>query len=184
MKQIYILLTKTETLPSRLIDKLTHGSFTHTSVSLVPQTDRFYSYARRKIHNPLCAGLITENIHTDVFAFYPNCHCALFSLSVSDEAYERMEETVRFYLSHYKKATYNFLGLIPLRLGICVRRKFKLTCSQFVALILQASQEIQLPKDPYTMLPCDFTKITDLHKIYEGVLCQCNFGSFAQPISN
>lgn len=88
-----------------------------------------------------------------------------------------MTRTVEDHLKHYKKAKYNFIGAIPLRMGIRIPRKYKLVCSQFVARIL-ASGEIALPKDPYLMLPNDFPKIKNIQKIYEGQLQNCHF----QPI--
>ncbi len=173
MKDIYILLTKTGTVPARLIHVFKGGTFTHTSLSLTPSTDRLYSYARRRIKNPFVAGLIVENIHTEVFAMYPTCHCAVYKIRVSDEAYDNMKREITYFFNNYKKAKYNFIGLLPLALGIKIRRKFRLTCSQFVALILERSKEIELPKDPYLMLPNDFSKINGVELIYDGILKDC-----------
>ncbi len=173
LKDIYILLTKTGTIPARIIHVFKGGTFTHTSLSLTPATNHLYSYARRKIKNPFIAGLIVENIHTEVFAMYPDCHCALYKLSVSDTAYENMKHEITHYMNNYKKAKYNFLGLIPLAMGIKIRRKYRLTCSQFVALILDKSAEIELPKDPYLMLPNDFININGVELVYDGALKNC-----------
>ena len=166
-------MTKTGTVPARIIHAIKGGTFAHTSLSLTPSTDNFYSYARRKIKNPLKAGFIIENIHTDVFALYPDCHSAVYSLSVSDEAYEKMKEKVNFFCDNYKKATYNFIGLFAMAFDIKVKRKMKFTCSQFVAMILNSSEEITLPKDPYLMLPDDFINIDGVELIYDGVLKDC-----------
>ena len=179
MKTIYILLAKTGTIPSRFIHTFTRGAFTHASLALTPETDRFYSYGRRVLRNLFNAGLIVEDIHGFVFARYPNCHCALYSLEVSDEAHEKMVQTVQEHLKNYEKATYNFLGVIPLRMGIRIPRKYKLVCSQFVARVLASANEIELPKDPYLMLPNDFLKIQNIQQIYEGPLKSCRF-----PASN
>ncbi len=160
-----------------MIHLLKGGTFTHTSLSLTPATDRLYSYARRRIKNPFVAGLIVENIHTEVFAMYPDCHCALYKISVSNAAYEKMKREISFYLKNYKRAKYNFVGLIPLALGIKIRRKFHLTCSQFVALVLDKSGEIKLPKDPYLMLPNDFKRISGATLIYDGVLRNCKISA-------
>ena len=161
-------------MPAKVIHFFKGGTFTHTSLSLTPDTNRLYSYARRKINNPFVAGLITENIHTEVFAMYPECHCALYALEVSDQAYEKMNEQITFYFDNYKKAKYNFLGMIPLAFGIRIRRKFRLTCSQFVALVLESAAEIELPKDPYLMLPNDFPLIPGIELVYDGVLKECS----------
>ncbi len=173
MKDIYILLTKTGTVPARMIHVFKGGAFTHTSLSMTPSTDCLYSYARRKIKNPFVAGLITENIHTEVFAMYPDCPCALYRLTVSDVAYDTMMREITHYMNNYKRAKYNFLGLLPLALGIKIKRKFRLTCSQFVAVILDKSHEIELPKDPYVMLPNDFKDINGIELVYDGILKDC-----------
>lgn len=173
LKKIYILLTRTGTLPAKVIHSITGGTFTHTSLSLTPSTDKLYSYARRKINNPFCAGLITENIHTEVFAQYPDCHCALYAITVSDEAYAHMHEKIKFFWANYKKAKYNFIGLIPLAFGLKIRRRLRLTCSQFVAIVLDSSKEIELPKDPYLMLPNDFMNINSIELVFDGKLKDC-----------
>ena len=183
LKQVYILLSRTQTLPSRLIHGMTGGTFTHTSLALTPQTDRFYSYARRTLNNPFNAGVIVENIHTFVFARYPDCHCALYEIEVSDEGYEKMKRLIEEYLKNYKKAKYNFLGTLPLRLGIPMRRRWKLVCSQFVAVVLQESGDVPLPKDPYLMLPNDFPKIIGVKKIYDGILKNCNFSAASKTVN-
>ncbi len=181
MKQVYILLSRTGTVPSQLIHKMTPGTFTHSSLALTPETNHFYSYARRTLNNPLNAGIIIEDIHDFVFARYPDCHCALFSLEVSDEGYERIKQCIQHYLQNYKKAKYNFLGILPLRMGFRFARKFRLVCSQFVALALHSSKDLILPKDPYLMLPNDFLKIANIKKIYEGPLKNCRFDSQDAP---
>ena len=175
MKKVYILLSGTGTVPARVIRKIKGGKFSHTSLSLTPETDKFYSYARRRLHNCLVAGFVTENIHTHVFALYPEALCALYALTVSDEAYEKIREMVDECKANYKKATYNFIGLFALGFGIKVKSKYKYTCSQFVAVALERSGEIKLPKDPYLMVPTDFMKIEGIELIYEGVLKDCNF---------
>ena len=177
MKKIYILLSRTGTVPSRIIHGIKGGRFTHTSISLTPTTDCLYSFARRKIRNPFIAGLIKENIHTEVFAQYPNCSCAMYSLEVSDEAYEKIKRQITFFFKNYKKAKYNFLGMIPLAMGIKIKRRFKLTCSQFVAVAIESSGEVKLPKDPFLMLPNDFMKIDGIKLEYEGVLKDCQIAS-------
>lgn len=175
MKHLYILLSRTGTLPARMIHGITKGTFSHSSLALSPQTDRFYSYARRTLHNPLNAGIIVEDIHSFVFARYPHCHCALLAIEVSDEAHAKTEACILRHLRHYRKAKYNFLGALPLRMGIRVPRKFKLVCSQFVARALEESGEIRLPKDPYLMLPDDFLRIEGVRVIYDGELQNCRF---------
>jgi hypothetical protein len=180
VKKIYILLSRTNTVPARIIRTFAKGEFSHVSVSLFPRTDCFYSYARRHINIPLFAGFVSEDIHTKVFARYPHAHCALFSIEVSDEGYERAKQLIRIFRKNRKKATYNFLGAATVKMGISLKRKYKFTCSQFAAFLLDYTGDVQLPKDPYLMLPNDFLTIPNIDILYDGELKDCVIPQKAQ----
>lgn len=175
MKEIYILLSKTGTIPSRLIHTIQRGEYTHASFSLTPTTDRFYSFARRSLHNFLNAGFFVEDIHTHVFAKYPDCDCGLYSLEISDEAYERLSKIVTMMIENEDRFDYNFFGLLPAKLGIKMYRKYHYTCSQFVATALYRSGDVKLPKDPSLMMPNDFLLIDGIKEIYSGKIKDCKF---------
>lgn len=173
MKKVYVLLSRTGTLPARVIRFFKGGRYSHTSLSLTPETCNFYSYARRRLHNPLIAGFIIEDIHTKVFAKYPDAPCVLYSITISSEAYDEMCKRIEDFKKNYKKAKYSFIGFIALAFGIKFESEYRLTCSQFVALMLHRTGEIKLPKDPYLMLPNDFMEIEGIEKVYEGILTDC-----------
>lgn len=68
-KNIYIILTRSDTFISRLIGFLTKEPFTHASIAFDDSLDRMYSFARLNPKMPLPAGLKEENIHR---GFYKN----------------------------------------------------------------------------------------------------------------
>ncbi len=173
MKKLYVLLSRTDTVPARFIRMFAKGEFSHASVSLYPRTDCFYSYARRHINNPMFAGFISEDVHTKVFARYPYAHCAVYEIEVSDEGYERAKSLIRYLRANKKEATYSFLGALTVKLGLKIKRKNKFTCSQFTAFLLHYTKDVKLPKDPYLMLPNDFAKIRGAKLIYDGALKDC-----------
>lgn len=162
-----------------MIHSLMGGKYTHASIAVRPATDEFYSFARKKINNPLIAGFIVENIHTFVFSKFPDCNCGLYSLEVDDKAYDRITETIDAFLESPDRYGYNFLGLLPARLGIKTNRRYKFTCSQFVATVLWRSDAVELPKHPSLMMPNDFLKIKGIEQIYEGRIGDCNFSGVA-----
>ena len=182
IKTVYILLTRTGTLPSRLIHSFVRGKYTHASLAIRPRTDEFYSFARRTLRNPLNAGFIIEDIHTFVFSKYPDSDCAVYSLEVSDDAYERLENTINKFVSNPRRYNYNFLGLLPAKLGIEFNRKYHYTCSQFVATLLHSSGAVALPKPPSLMMPCDFLKIPNITPVYEGKLKNCKIRPVNQAL--
>ncbi len=175
MKQIYILLSRTGTVPSKMIYFFTRKHFTHASISLLPQTDSFYSYARRRLHNYLIAGLVREDVHTEVFKMFENGECALYSLEVSEESYDKMSELIDYYWNSYDKCTYKFSAIIPMWLGIKQKLKYKMTCSQFVATLIDKSNAYKLPKHPSLMHPTDFLQINEMKLLYRGKIKDCHF---------
>lgn len=179
-KRVFILLSRTETVPARVIRKLKGDGYSHVSLAIEPSTDKFYSFARRRIHNPLIAGFVVENIHDGVFGNYPDCKSALYSLEVSEEAYQSISQTINHFITNYEKSKYSFIGMFALAFGIKIKLKNKFTCSQFVANTLKNANAVSFPKDPCLMLPNDFSKMPDLHLIYEGPLKNCHNDVFYQ----
>lgn len=176
MKTVYVLLSRTDTRIAKMIHFFKGGEFTHVSISLLPRTDGFMSFARRKINNPFCGGFIYEDLNKGLFSIYKNNRCKLYAIDLSDDAYYRMKDYItRTHISNYKRSGYNYFGFLLLSLGIYIQRKYKRTCSQFVAYALDSSGEITLPKKPIAMLPNDFVKIQNIKKIYEGEICGCSF---------
>lgn len=173
MKKIYILLSRTETAPAKVIRAVTGSYYSHVSLSLYPRIDHFYSYARRHVDLPMFAGFVSENIHTKVFARYPNVPCAVYAFEVSDRSYERAKKLIAYFRQHKKEATYSFLGAYAMKIGLPVKRKYKYTCSQFAAYVLYYSRAVKLSKDPYLMFPDDFPSVQGAKLVYKGLLKDC-----------
>jgi len=174
MKRVYILLSRTETSVAKIIFDFTKGEFTHTSISLKPTTSDFHSFARKIKWTFLVAGYVKEDIHTFVFAKYQHCHCGLFALDVTDEAYEKMSEIIEDISTHKKHYKYNLLGTISVIFNKKVPFKRRYNCAQFVAKVLDESGAAKLPCDPSMMRPMDFTKISGIRQIYSGTIGECN----------
>ncbi len=180
MKKIYILLSRTDTVPARLIRTFTTGEFSHASISLYPRTDKFYSFARRLINNPLIAGFVSEDIHTKVFAKYPYTHCAVFSVDVTDEGYRRAKRIIAEFIKNRSIAKYSFVGAFAMKMHVKCKRRYKFTCSQFVAFVLHQTKNVKLPKDYSLMMPNDFLEIEGLTLIYDGILKDCTIPLICQ----
>ena len=182
MKKIYILLSKTGTLPSHIIHMSLGGPYTHASIALTPETDKLYSFARRTLHNPFNAGFIVENTNTLIFAKYPDCLCAVYSLEVTDAAYKNMEKILSEFVFKKDRYSYNFLGAIPSKLGIKWSRKYRFTCSQFVAFVIQSAGAANLPKHYSLMMPNDFLDVKGIRLIYSGKIGNCTIKNASSPL--
>lgn len=175
MKKVYVILSRTGTGPSHLIGAVTHAEFTHSSLALLPSKHKLYSFARRRMHNFFVAGFIHEDTETFVFAKYSDAPCAVYALDVSDAGYCHMCETVARFDAQYKRFKYNFIGAATSQLGVRLRLKYRYTCAQFVATVLQSSGDVVLPKDASLMKPMDLIDIPGMRQIYRGPLKDISF---------
>ena len=94
MKKIYILLTRSDTWISKLINLATDDTYTHASISFESGLQPLYSFSRECIHLPLPAGLRHEPLDYGFFKKYDTIPCALYELEVSDEVYDTAKEEV------------------------------------------------------------------------------------------
>ena len=81
-KSVYILLSKTKTIPSNLIKLFTREPYSHTSLALDISLNEMYSFARRGMYNPFNGGFISENIEKGIFGKHKGTRCTVYELKV------------------------------------------------------------------------------------------------------
>lgn len=172
MKTIYILLTKSDTIVSKIIGLVTADRFTHASISFNETLCPLYSFSRKYIYRPLPAGLRHEPLDRGFFKHFEYIPCALYALEVEDEAYYNARHMVKHMMSRRKTYGFNIIGLFLCRLNIPLRRRRHYFCSQFVSEVLKRSNAVKLPKDTGLMRPADYTKMPELTLIFKGNMKQ------------
>ena len=55
-KQLYIVISQTGTLLSRILKQITGAEYNHASISLSRDLERMYSFGRRHPYNPFWGG--------------------------------------------------------------------------------------------------------------------------------
>jgi hypothetical protein len=91
MKTIYILLTRSGTLLSKLVYAATGASYTHASMAFDAELSCLYSSTRKNGYTMFPAGPSKEYLNKGVFRLRDNAPCALYALEVSDEAYSHAQ---------------------------------------------------------------------------------------------
>lgn len=170
MKKIYILLTRSDTWISKLINLTTDDTYTHASISFEESLQPLYSFSRERIHMPLPAGLRSEPLNYGFFKKYNNIPCALYELQVSDVVYEAAKDEVNHMMAKKDSYRFSIIGLLLCRLNIPYHRRRHFFCSQFVSEVLARSHALHLPKDTSLMRPNDYTTIPKLLCRFRGRL--------------
>ena len=115
MKDIYILLTKSDTLFSKAIYKITRAEYTHASIALDRELTMLYSFGRKYRYSMLPAGFVHEDINSGVMGASDTMKCALFRIRVSDRCYNKIAGRLRHMEANSGNYRYNIMG-IPLLL--------------------------------------------------------------------
>ena len=171
MKSIYIVLTRSDTILSRLIHLVTADTYTHVSIAFDEQLQTLYSSARKNGRTIFPAGPCREYLCGDYYQKNARLiPCAVYELEVSDEAYDKAVEEVTQIMEQADQYHYNILGLLLCQLNIPHRRRHHFFCSQFVSEVLHRSQAVSLPKDTSLMKPSDYMQLPQLLCRFRGRL--------------
>ena len=100
MKTIYILLTRSGTLLSKLVYAATGASYTHASMAFDAELSCLYSSTRKNGYTMFPAGPSKEYLNKGVFRLRDDAPCALYALEVSDEAYSHALHRAEDFMRH------------------------------------------------------------------------------------
>lgn len=166
-KKLYIILTDTSSLFTKLIKLYTKKPYNHASISFDSELSEVYSFGRKRVWNPFIGGFVKEDVKQGLFK---QADCSIYSIIVTEEQMGK----VRRYILHLEELKehyrYNFLGLFGFVFNKPIKREKALFCSQFVASVLKKCNIIEFEKPASLIAPHDLQEIKDLKLVYEGKL--------------
>lgn len=118
MKEIYIVLTYTGTVLSRLIKLYTRKKYSHVSLTFDKSLNKLYSFGRLNPYNPFMGGFVIEGINVGTFNRFKNTDAIIFSLKITDEQFENLQKDVRIFIKQREKYKFNIMGLFLTVLNI------------------------------------------------------------------
>jgi len=171
-RSVYILLTNTGTLFTKMIRTYTRAPYNHASIAFDRELTELYSFGRKNPYNPIDGGFVREDIRTGTFSRYPNTTCVIYELQVTEREVEKMRRVLNVFIRSREKYLYNLLGIIGVAFKEPVEFSNSYFCSQFVAEILHRSGIKIWNKLPALVTPDDFRQNERLELVYEGRLNQ------------
>lgn len=173
MRKIYIVLTYTGTVLSKIIKIYTGYEFSHVSIALDKELNEMYSFGRLNPYNPFLGGFVHEHINSGTFKRFKKTKTAIYSLEVNDEEYKKIQATIKKIQNAKKPYKFNYLGLFAVALKLKIRKEHSFYCAEFVKYSLDNSGvETNLPT---IIRPDNFKDIENLNLIYEGILRKYTF---------
>ena len=137
MKKVYVILSFTGTILSRIVKVYTMKEYSHTSISLDEKLEKMYSFGRLNPYNPFWGGFVHEGINTGTFKRFKYTKAIIYSIVVTDKQYEKMEKEIKYIESKKNEFRFNFIGIMLVMINKRIHRKRAFYCAEFVKHILQ-----------------------------------------------
>lgn len=170
MKKIYLILTHTGTVLSKIIKTYTGDEFSHISISLNKELTEMYSFGRLNPYNPLWGGFVHEYINKGTYKRFFRTQAKVYSLDVTDIQYEKVRRNIYKIKSENenKRYKFNLTGLFAVGFHKTIKREHSFYCAEFVRYVMEnADIKLNLPEPAK---PEDFKNISGLQEIYKGLL--------------
>lgn len=172
MKKIYIVLSQTRSIVSKLIQLATGDPFTHASISFGEEPEVMYSFGRVFPHNPVWGGFVRESVSFGTMMRFRDAEVAVVCVPVNDEEYEQIRSCVHSMYGRRRQYGYNYIGLVCAKFGITYRWQNHYYCSEFIKEILEKFGVASEGELSDIVRPVEFLKLRRGKLIYRGRLCR------------
>ncbi len=169
-KCVYVMVSKTSTIPSQMIKMWTREPYAHTSLALDIELKEMYSFARKKLRNPFNCGFITEDITTGVFGRDTGTTCRIMRIWVTQAQLDKINKILKKFQDNKNYYKYNYIGIFGVMINKPIEREYNYFCSQFVYYVLSKAGVKLFDKKPGLARPEDFRVWKEPELIYEGKL--------------
>ena len=164
---IYVLLTDTGTVLTKIIRSFTRDPLNHASISFDIDLNEVYSFGRKNPSNPFFAGFVKEDVRGE---FFEDSMCALYRCRLSETEYNNIRSQVMHFIQHQERYKYNLIGMLGVLFNIEMKREYSYFCSQFVATVFERSGINLVDKSPLLVKPGDLQNTPHLELVYQGKL--------------
>lgn len=171
--KIYIVLTYTGTLLSKIIKIYTKQEYSHVSIALDQELKHMYSFGRLNPYNAFIGGFVHEEIDKGTFKRFKNTKSLIYDIDVTDLEYTRIIQNIYKFEKNKEKYNFNIKGLFAAGFNKKITKDNSFYCAEFLKFILDESGiKNNLPE---ITKPEDFEKVKNKNVIYKGYLKNYNY---------
>lgn len=181
-KDIYIIISHTPSVVSRIIRRFTHTPYNHVSVSLDAELNHMFSFGRRYKYFPWYGGFVRESLDSGTMGRFTETEAIVLTMNIEEDVYDDIRIKLENMLEHKYDYRYDTLGLLAAIFGKCLKRDKHYYCSAFVRELLVESGVEDSDNFEEIVRPLDFMNLPDTREVFRGKLRE--FPLQAQRISN
>lgn len=168
MKSIYILLTKSTTICSKIVYMATRSEFTHAAISLDSSFNELYTFGRKYRRLMLPAGFAIESVYNGVLGDSDDMKCAVYELKISEKVYNNLVRILNYFERNRSRYRYSIVGLPMCQFNKVYEREDYFFCSQFVYHALSESGAIARNSEPSLVRPMDLSLLPEVTEVFKG----------------
>ncbi len=131
-EKVYIVLSQTGTILSRILKFFTKAPYNHSSIALSEDLATMYSFGRLNPYNPFIGGFVEESPSAGTFKRFKNTKVMVLEFEVSHEARDDLYRLIAEMLSARAQYHYNYLGLLLAAVRVHREKTDCYYCSEFV----------------------------------------------------
>ena len=174
-RYVYIVISQTGTILSRIIKVLTRKEYNHASISLKDDLSVMYSFGRKYPYNPFLGRFVIESPDFGTFKRFANTEILLLKVYMGDEEYHHLSSLLSSMLENPKDYKYNYLGLYCAAVNVCHKSPNRYYCSEFVKDLLVRSNVNGAKELENIVHPMSFIGLPNSLTVYNGKLRDYKF---------
>ena len=171
-KKIYIVLTQTGTILSKIIKIYTNAEYCHVSLSLDRRLNKMYSFGRLNAYNPFVGGFVHEGINWGTFKRFKNTTTQIYSIDVTSKQYNKIKQEIKKIEKNKQIYRFNRIGLFLAGINYKYTKEKCFYCAEFVKYLIDVAEiDLNLPN---VIKPIDFKNLDNSEILYTGILKNYN----------
>lgn len=177
LKSVYVVISQTGTVLSRILKLITHKEYNHSSISFEDDLSVMYSFGRKNPYYPFWGGFVKESASFGTFKRFYKTQIIVIEFLVPKSKYIQAQQLIEKMLENPKEYKYNYLGLILAAVKINLQRKNYYYCSEFVRDMLVLLGISDSDKLCGVIHPMRFLSMPRAVEIYKGKLHDYSLGN-------
>lgn len=169
-KNIYLVVSQSGSIVSRILKKVTRAPYNHVSISLNRELKPMYSFARVRPYNPVIGGYVAESAGKGTLKRFPDTKVIVLEVKVTEKQFNSIKHKLRMMLKYKKRYRYNYLGLFLAAINIPYKMDHRYYCSEFVREVLVDHRVDGYTELDTVMRPIYFLNYPHAKVIYHGKL--------------
>lgn len=171
MKYVYVVVSHSGSVISRLIRAFTKDEYSHVSVALDGDLSRMYSFSRLHTQVPIPGGFVRESRERGILCKFKNAEIVVLRIATDDAKYAALCAHLDEMYAERDKYHYNYRGFFAAGRGKPpAKRKYYYYCSEFVKDILERFRLVDEGELPLAVRPVGFLRLRRGEEIYRGRL--------------